>query len=123
MTADSTARDIFSHPQYGDTNYISARDCSWTIVSAGNNGVQLDFIEFEVSMIYFGKPIQKNSTGLLSSMFFDLRGEYGTPYQFGPLKCFPFINRPDQPEIRIIRTTCLGPFRSGYPPPFLLGDN
>jgi len=50
LVADSTARDIFSHPQYGDTNYISARDCSWTIVSAGNNGVQLDFIEFELEL-------------------------------------------------------------------------
>nr|CAB3264299.1 Tolloid protein [Phallusia mammillata] len=48
LSAASRRRELFSHPQYGDTNYISGRECDWVVTAQRGYGVELVFPAFEV---------------------------------------------------------------------------
>lgn len=48
LSATSHMMDLYSHPQYGDTNYISGQDCDWIISTSNGAGVKLLFPDFEV---------------------------------------------------------------------------
>ncbi|CAK8687745.1 unnamed protein product [Clavelina lepadiformis] len=48
LTANSATKDVSSHPQYGDSNYINGNDCDWVISTNGNRGVHLTFEGFEI---------------------------------------------------------------------------
>uniref|UniRef100_H2ZHT6 Metalloendopeptidase n=1 Tax=Ciona savignyi TaxID=51511 RepID=H2ZHT6_CIOSA len=48
LNASARTKDLFSHPQYGDTNYVSGRECDWIITARDGYGVELLFNDFEV---------------------------------------------------------------------------
>ncbi|XP_077790275.1 tolloid-like protein 1 isoform X3 [Podarcis muralis] len=48
LKAESKARDLYSHAQFGDNNYPVQADCEWLIVSDRGYRIELTFQTFEV---------------------------------------------------------------------------
>lgn len=48
LRAEIEAKQLYSHPQYGDTNYITGRECDWLLTAQRGYGVELEFPDFEV---------------------------------------------------------------------------
>ncbi|XP_077973794.1 bone morphogenetic protein 1-like [Styela clava] len=48
LNASTRSKDLFSHPQYGDNNYISGQECDWIITADTGLVVRLTFTAFEV---------------------------------------------------------------------------
>nr|NP_001071840.1 Tolloid protein [Ciona intestinalis]BAE06735.1 Tolloid [Ciona intestinalis] len=48
LNASARTKDLFSHPQYGDTIYVNGRECDWVITASNGYGVELMFRAFEV---------------------------------------------------------------------------
>lgn len=48
LEADVETRELYSHAQFGDSNYPSQARCDWVIVAEDGYGVELVFGSFEV---------------------------------------------------------------------------
>ncbi|XP_071478891.1 bone morphogenetic protein 1 homolog [Diadema antillarum] len=48
LIASTTSQRLYSHADYGDTNYRNQEDCEWTILSPNNQLVHLWFRSFDI---------------------------------------------------------------------------